>query len=189
MSNVTTKSSKNLIIAAITVYGISLILYLLHFGGHGFSRDTSVWGQFGDFMGGMVNPILGVITIWFLAVTLKQSEFSHDQQIHFAAEVRDFEICMALISYYEKSANELLSMRDTRLKNFHLAAGSSLTTLDLMNEGDREIRSSLGAMKIDIESEVKETERKSQQFFELANELKPMLEMAHLNLRMKYIKK
>jgi hypothetical protein len=32
------------------------------------------WGQFGDYVGGVINPVVGLITIWLLAASLKQSQ-------------------------------------------------------------------------------------------------------------------
>ncbi|MGN5591880.1 hypothetical protein [Escherichia coli] len=41
--------------------------YYLHFGIDGsLSQKTEVWGQFGDYVGGVVNPILSFITIYLL---------------------------------------------------------------------------------------------------------------------------
>lgn len=39
----------------------------------GLSTDQGTWGEFGDFVGGAVNPIVGFFTIWLLAVSLRQN--------------------------------------------------------------------------------------------------------------------
>lgn len=39
----------------------------------GLSTDQGTWGEFGDFVGGAVNPIIGFFTIWLLAVSLRQN--------------------------------------------------------------------------------------------------------------------
>ena len=188
MENHTTKFSKVLIVSAVVIYSVSLVMYAMHFGGHGFSADTSVWGQFGDFMGGAVNPILGMITIWFLAVTLKQSEFSHEQQIQFAAEVRDFEVCVELITYYEKSAQDLLTVAREKAQLFELGASNSINTLNDTPE-DQSVLEKLSDLKTGTYRDVRATEEKAQVFFDLANALKPMLQQAHTALVRKYIKK
>jgi len=54
------------------VLGGSVVFYLIHFP-NGLSDKQSVWGQFGDFVGGLVNPIIGFFTIWLLAVSLRQN--------------------------------------------------------------------------------------------------------------------
>lgn len=50
----------------------AVAFYLLQFQG-GLSAKQATWGQFGDFVGGAVNPIIGFFTIWLLAVSLRQN--------------------------------------------------------------------------------------------------------------------
>jgi hypothetical protein len=38
-----------------------------------FSDSVGTWGQFGDFVGGAINPVVGLLTIWLLTASLKQS--------------------------------------------------------------------------------------------------------------------
>lgn len=58
------------VVGAVLVVAIGF--YFWHFPS-GFSHKQSVWGQFGDFIGGLVNPIIGFFTIWLLAVSLRQN--------------------------------------------------------------------------------------------------------------------
>lgn len=51
----------------------ALLVYITNFHG-GISGDTSVWGEFGDYLGGVVNPIIGFFTICLLAASLKQNQ-------------------------------------------------------------------------------------------------------------------
>lgn len=44
--------------------------YLFAFAKKGFSNDPAVWGQAGDFVGGVANPILSFFTLIMLALTL-----------------------------------------------------------------------------------------------------------------------
>ncbi|WP_417702592.1 hypothetical protein [Pseudomonas sp.] len=46
------------------------LLYLYRFNG-GLSDKQEVWGQFGDFLGGSLNPMLGFLTVIILVSTLK----------------------------------------------------------------------------------------------------------------------
>ncbi|HOY24708.1 MAG TPA: hypothetical protein PK002_16240 [Cellvibrio sp.] len=64
------------LLAALAAYVIFLAIYLL-------SRDipyvqvradAAAWGQFGDYVGGVINPVVGLITIWLLTASLKQSQ-------------------------------------------------------------------------------------------------------------------
>lgn len=38
-----------------------------------FSADREDWGQFGDFLGGFLNPLIGLITIWLFTKSLHQN--------------------------------------------------------------------------------------------------------------------
>ena len=50
----------------LAIYGI----YFLHFSKSGISNDPAAWGQFGDFTGGTINPILGFLTLIALVLTI-----------------------------------------------------------------------------------------------------------------------
>lgn len=62
----------------LVVFGGAVAFYLSHFP-NGLSDKQSVWGQFGDFVGGLVNPIIGFFTIWLLAVSLRQNRKALNQ--------------------------------------------------------------------------------------------------------------
>lgn len=57
---------------------IALTAYLANFKG-GLSDQTSVWGEFGDYLGGLVNPIVGFLTICLLTVSLRQNQLALQQ--------------------------------------------------------------------------------------------------------------
>lgn len=54
------------VVLLISVYSI----YFLHFSSNGLSNAPEQWGQFGDFVGGTVNPILGFLTLIALVLTI-----------------------------------------------------------------------------------------------------------------------
>lgn len=58
------------LVAGVLVAAIAF--YASQFQG-GLSKEQGTWGQFGDFVGGAVNPIIGFFTIWLLAVSLRQN--------------------------------------------------------------------------------------------------------------------
>lgn len=41
-----------------------------------FSDSTETWGQLGDYLGGVLNPIIGLITICLLTVSLRQNQIA-----------------------------------------------------------------------------------------------------------------
>lgn len=75
-------------IQSILVLGLLIILivvgmYVISFDVLTISRSTSVWGQFGDFLGGTLNPIFGFLTLITLLLTItiqsKQLEVSSEE--------------------------------------------------------------------------------------------------------------
>lgn len=60
------------------VFAASLATYMYKFNGP-LSKDQGTWGQFGDFLGGVVNPIVGFCTIWLLTVSLRQNQVALKQ--------------------------------------------------------------------------------------------------------------
>ncbi|UUA75160.1 hypothetical protein [Cellvibrio sp. QJXJ] len=58
------------LVAGILVVAVGFYMSKFH---HGLSTDQGTWGEFGDFVGGAVNPIIGFFTIWLLAVSLRQN--------------------------------------------------------------------------------------------------------------------
>ena len=48
---------------AVISAGAVICLYIYKFSQFGLSPYTSIWGQFGDYMGGTLNPIFGFSTI------------------------------------------------------------------------------------------------------------------------------
>jgi len=59
---------------ALAVFLILLvvILYFINFGLAGnFHEDQGVWGQFGDYLGGTLNPIIALFALWGIIQTIR----------------------------------------------------------------------------------------------------------------------
>ncbi|SHG95871.1 hypothetical protein SAMN04488068_1983 [Hydrocarboniphaga daqingensis] len=67
-------------------------LYLTNFGPAKLSTDPAVWGQFGDFVGGAANPVIGLLTLIALVLTIvlqsKQLDLSTQELSETKAELR-----------------------------------------------------------------------------------------------------
>jgi uncharacterized protein YqgC (DUF456 family) len=57
-------------IATIFVVHITYIVNFYFFSGYGISNDSAVWGQFGDYIGGILNPLLSFVSIMLLIKSL-----------------------------------------------------------------------------------------------------------------------
>lgn len=62
---------------------IPLIFYFSQFGGNNLATDTSVWGVFGDFIGGTINPIIGLVNLAMLiAISIYVARFDSHRQFN-----------------------------------------------------------------------------------------------------------
>jgi hypothetical protein len=69
---------------AFAIFMTALVIYFYNFGGP-LSQDHGKWGQFGDFLGGAVNPFLGFLSLIVLLATLViQSRELHNSTIELA---------------------------------------------------------------------------------------------------------
>jgi hypothetical protein len=76
---------KNLIFVGICLLIFTMIpafIYMINFKGLYISDLSSDWGTFGDFIGGITNPIIGIVNVLVLVyLTLKISEIDNNNKI------------------------------------------------------------------------------------------------------------
>lgn len=108
------------LVIGVIVYGLFLGAFAKSFDWP-ISDSVGTWGQFGDYVGGAINPIVGLITIWLLTASLKQSreemaltrkamqdaeasqkatEAALRAQITLSEQARDMNNTVALSQYY-----------------------------------------------------------------------------------------
>lgn len=121
------------------IFFISVItIYAVNFFENPISGNPEHWGVLGDFVGGIVNPLLGLVTIWLLTVSLQQNnemleqarmelkatleelkrgqkiqaatEQALESQIEIAKSARDMDGVVKLISYWQAKHDTLLSV-------------------------------------------------------------------------------
>lgn len=80
------KVNRRLIVLAIIgvfFFIITILFYAKYFNG-GIDSDTGTWGEFGDFVGGTVNPVFGFLTfigvLWTISLTYKELHSQKTQQ-------------------------------------------------------------------------------------------------------------
>lgn len=64
------KWALNVFIGILVLIGAVFLFYMLHFGKDTVPKELARWGEFGDFMGGTLNPLIGVATIFLLFIGL-----------------------------------------------------------------------------------------------------------------------
>lgn len=107
------------------------------------SDSTETWGQLGDYLGGIINPIVGLLTICLLTVSLRQNQIALRQtreelketrkaiqqagsiqaatedalrkQIEIADEARDMSNAVAIAAAYRERYRYAYSSRDENL--------------------------------------------------------------------------
>lgn len=55
---------------------LALVFYFKNF--HGDFADQDTWGQFGDFLGGVLNPAIGLATVYLILVSIRMQKKSFD---------------------------------------------------------------------------------------------------------------
>lgn len=69
------------LILIIVIYLIFLVIYFINFN-KGFSPTIAEWGAFGDFLGGSLSPLIGIVTI-ILTYSIIVHQFNESQQGEF----------------------------------------------------------------------------------------------------------
>ena len=94
---------------AITFVLIVIGIYMFYFGRNGVSRNPSDWGPFGDYFGGVLNPIFGFLSLIALLITIhlqlhsiKVSEEAHSKQNEYLERKEKKEEWQAIICHIEK---------------------------------------------------------------------------------------
>lgn len=78
-----------LITAGVFLFLIPNIIYIIRFWSLNISNKTEHWGQYGDFIGGILNPIVSIISVGvliYLTVTINNNEAKREK------EIRDLEM-------------------------------------------------------------------------------------------------
>ncbi|MBX7059755.1 MAG: hypothetical protein K1X75_16950 [Leptospirales bacterium] len=77
-------------------YLSTVLVYVIHFSAHGVSADPADWGTFGDYLGGVVNPLLSFAT--FVGVLLSLY-FTH-QELQGGRDQPHMESAIQLLGFY-----------------------------------------------------------------------------------------
>lgn len=76
-------STQLLIMLFLTSVGGIIMTYVIYVGGFSFSKDPAHWGQFGDYIGGTLNPLIGLASltaiIYAVRLQIKQLTVSREE--------------------------------------------------------------------------------------------------------------
>lgn len=70
------KEHKNIILIGLFILLplVPIGFYFAYFHENPISKSSEIWGQFGDYMGGVINPIFGFISVILLLYTIRQQQ-------------------------------------------------------------------------------------------------------------------
>lgn len=74
--------------------------------GNGLSNSQEVWGQFGDFIGGLLNPMIGALTVFLLLISV------HVQRKEFRNSIAEMKASNAALEV-QRRASELQNIEQT----------------------------------------------------------------------------
>lgn len=95
-----------IVATALILIGGAIYAYLHEFNGT-FSHDQDVWGQFGDFLGGTLNPILSFLTLLALVFTLLlQSRQVEMQKVELENSKQELAATQEEMTYARKIAEQ-----------------------------------------------------------------------------------
>lgn len=117
-----------LLIAGLLI-SITIHIYFRNFDG-ALSDDNDKWGTFGDFFGGVMNPILGFINLFLLSTTLSlQIKSSREQSKN--TQIQEVSARIVAIGH-------LLDITSQQIKNLsehsHLLKDAETKLLNILNE-------------------------------------------------------
>lgn len=114
------------IFIAAAVIVVVVLLYAIKFVGilgYGVSSDSAIWGQFGDFMGGSLNPILSFISIILLIKSLNLQNQVNVELREELADNKKTEKLQAFSTLFFNMINSQKSLLDSFLVNFLVDKG------------------------------------------------------------------
>jgi hypothetical protein len=86
------KHSEHWLIAFVACFFLVPLLYFIRFADQGFGPQET-WGQFGDYLGGTLNPFIGLFTVWGLLMAFKlqsaQLAVARKDSVRQAKDMRD----------------------------------------------------------------------------------------------------
>ena len=90
---------------------VPVLFYIRQFGDSNLANDTADWGTFGDFIGGTINPIIGLINLALLiAISVYVAKFDSHRQFN---EYR-YEAYIELCRKFDTSENTSKGLEDLK---------------------------------------------------------------------------
>lgn len=89
----TSKDFRPLIWTTVILALIPIFFYLYKFGSFTFSEDKAEWGTFGDYVGGILNPLISILTLGvtvYIAYSINEYEMRRDREMKYEVDVKSY---------------------------------------------------------------------------------------------------
>lgn len=100
------KDLKNLVRVTVVIALLLFIFYLINFR-NGLSSSNELWGQFGDFFGGVLNPLLSIAGLIAVSLTFYHSEKENRDSRDDATRMENRKLALDLIRDYQRKSDSL----------------------------------------------------------------------------------
>lgn len=125
---------------SLVIFGLAALAYALNFGRYGVSDNPEQWGQLGDYLGGLVNPIVGLITVILFVTSLRQNQVALAQS---REELRQARLAIEQAAATQKATEGALAEQVTIAKHardMDTAISLWRAHLDVFNEAEARVR-------------------------------------------------
>lgn len=125
---------------------IVVISYVKNFFGdlsYGLSSDTAVWGQFGDYIGGVLNPLLSFISVVLLIKSLNlQNQANCDLREELRRNERDEKIKSFGVLFFNMIDSQKSLLNNLKIKNSaNYLSGVGVDSIIFIENGIEDLRS------------------------------------------------
>ncbi|WP_041523586.1 hypothetical protein [Gilvimarinus agarilyticus] len=90
---------------SLAILTLATLFYIAKFWSYDISDSPEQWGQLGDYLGGLVNPVVGLITVILLVTSLRQNQVALAQS---RAELEQARIAIEQATATQKATEESL---------------------------------------------------------------------------------
>jgi hypothetical protein len=137
---------------------MGLRYYFLVFGSEHFSEKHSEWGEFGDFIGGIVNPSVGLVTIILLVLTLLSQQTELREQRKQMSKQSFEQTFFAWLDAYRQSVRDMTAVA---LIDGAKVTLKGLQVMEYMVEWDEDLAGMLQEIESDFSKSESEADKKN----------------------------
>ena len=137
-----------IIFALLLLIALVIGAYIAHFHDHMLASTPAEWGPFGDYVGGLLNPILSFFAFIALLMTLKQNQDTNIKQWEYLEKIERKKEWLTLIEHTEKQMDQMFHRKIQRKD------GKIFTIGDALQQVGKEVQESGKSADLEYASSV-----------------------------------